>query len=465
MKLNGDFTGAGQVPGALSSANTLPTVDRQLRAVTSLAARMTYTSTSGIDDGHTEVTGSVFVPRGKAPDGGWPIVALGHSATGVQPECAPSLSPTLLNNVALVTILVEAGYLVTLTDYQGLGDDKLYHPFLDSTTEGNNLIDSVKAARKLVPDASDRWVAFGLSQGGQAAWAANELASNYQDGLTLLGSVSVSPPADIIGFADAAAAGDLTKDQLPYLQWILVALDNEYNDFNLDDYRHGLVQDKWDVLSACSGTAADERAKLLDQITPDDLRPSTPQAVDTLRGYLRKMNLPQGPAAAPMLVYYGGRDSLLPSAWTDRALLAACKMGDVIDIEFQPGKGHGDIDPSQAFAWLQARFSGDPAPNSCDGLLADQPPPESTPPPAPEPTDTPDQTYIPPRATATTTTTATTAPATTATTTTASTTATTAPATTSAPATTTAAPAEGPLPGPAPGPAPGPVPEPAAAGN
>ncbi|HEY5840439.1 MAG TPA: lipase family protein [Mycobacterium sp.] len=366
MKLDADYSGAGQVPGALISASVLPTVDRRLRSSTSLAARVEYTSTSGITDGHTPVSGTVFVPKGKPPQGGWPILAYGHGTTGVAPDCGPSLSQTLLGSSLIIQALVNEGYLVTMPDYQGLGMEGTYHPYLDSTTAGYNMIDAVRAARKLVPAASNKWVALGLSQGGQAAWAANELNANYGSDLDLRGSVSLSPPTDLTDFATEAAAGTLNKDQRPALQLILHSLKNAYSDFNLDDYRRGIVESKWDVLSACQGPLVSERKAVTSQISADDLRPSSPEAVAMLKGYLQKMSLPQGPTAAPMLVIYGDKDSLLPVAWTDRAVEAACQMGDVIEIEAQRGKDHGDIDQSRAFPWIQERFAGaPPAQNNC----------------------------------------------------------------------------------------------------
>ena len=78
---------------------------------TSLAARVEYTSTSGITDAHTPVSGSVFVPKGKPPPGGWPILAFGHGTTGVGPDCGPSLSQTLLGSSLIVQALVNEGYL------------------------------------------------------------------------------------------------------------------------------------------------------------------------------------------------------------------------------------------------------------------------------------------------------------------------------------------------------------------
>jgi pimeloyl-ACP methyl ester carboxylesterase len=367
VPLKGDFSGSGA--GTLLSASTMPTLDRRLWGVTSLAARITYSSTNAFD-GTTQVSGTVFVPQGTPPSGGWPIVAYGHSTTGIQSDCAPSLDSTLLNFSTPIAGLVQAGYIVVMSDYQGLGLDQWRHPYLDSTTLGYNVIDSVKAARKLVPNASNRWLAFGKSEGAQAAWAANELAPDHGGGLTLVGTVSVSPPADIDGFADAAAAGTLTPEQMPVLQWLLASLKNQYPDLNLDDYRRGIVADKWDVLSACRGPAAGERAKIAGQITADDLRPSSPAAVDTLRGYLGKSSLPQGPTAAPMLVIYGGSDALIPPAWTERALDKACQMGDVIQIQLQPDKGADDIDASVADGWVNALFNGEQAQNDCPSLIA-----------------------------------------------------------------------------------------------
>jgi acetyl esterase/lipase len=367
--LKGDFSGAG--PGTLKSANTIPTIDRRIEAMATTAARITYLSTSGVDGSQQVVSGTVFAPKGPPPQGGWPIIAFGHGSTGVLAECAPSLSPDLLGTSTLVTALLKAGYVVTVPDYQGLGLDGTYHPYLDNTTGGYNLIDSVRAARKLVPDTADRWLAFGGSEGGGAAWAANALADDYGRGLTIVGSASLVPAADMSPLADAAVAGGLTQDQGPLMQWILYALKNEHPDLNLDDYRRGIVEQKWDVLTACQGALTNERASVAQQIAPDDLRPSSPEATDRLRTYLKTMSVPESPAAAPMLVVYGGRDQLVNQQWTEGALDRACRKGDVIQTSLQPDKGHGDIDGAVAFDWINSRFDNGEAVNTC-GL--DDPP-------------------------------------------------------------------------------------------
>ena len=359
--LQGDFNGSG--PGTLVAAEELSDLDPGLRADTSLAARITYVSSSGVNDDHPQVTGTVFVPRGDPPPGGWRVVAVGHPMTGTDADCAPSASPTLLGSAPLVAALVEAGFMVTVPDYQGLGRSDVYHPFLDSTTAGYDLIDSVRAARRLVPSASDAWVAYGRDQGGQAAWAADELAPDYNAGLQLAGAIAVAPLAALDGLADGAAAGTLTRDQQLVLQQYLEALHAEYDDFDLDAYRHGVAKEHWDELSACWGPQYAHRAAVVNTLGPDDLRPDGQDAVDGLRDYLHKTSLPQGGTAAPMLVAPGADGDLIPTDWTEAALRSACGFGDVIEV----GDPMGD-DPTAAIAWINARFDAAPALNDCAAL-------------------------------------------------------------------------------------------------
>jgi pimeloyl-ACP methyl ester carboxylesterase len=367
MPLQGDF--GGTAPGSLLSATTLPTIDRRVKQETSVAALITYLSTSGVDGSQQPISGTVFAPKGVPPEGGWPIIALGHAASGIRPECAPSLDPMLLNESTIVLGLVEAGYVVTMTDYQGLGLNDTYHPYLDSTTEGYNVIDSVRAARKLIPGTSNRWAGFGGSQGGQAVWAANELVQSYGADLVLVGTASYSAPLEFNGLADAAAAGALTPEQRPLLLAILASLKNQSPAFNLDDYRRGVAAEKWDLVLSCEESDNPEREQAVAQITADDLRPSTPEAVESLRGLLFKMTLPRVPAAAPALVIYGLQDALIPPAWNEFALDRACAMGDVVQIEIQPDRGHETVDASTAFPWLNDRFRGDPPRNDCPAFV------------------------------------------------------------------------------------------------
>jgi S-formylglutathione hydrolase FrmB len=359
--------------GTVVSDAALRGLDPVLSDAASVARSMTYRSRSAIDDANTHVTGSVFVPKGSPPAGGFPIVALAPQTVGTAADCAASLSPNLLGNSATVAALLKQGNVVVVPDYQGLGkpsDGKtVYHPYLDSTTAGYVIIDGVRAAKALVDvPTSNSWAALGSFEGGQTVWAANELVDNYGSGLDLIATASLSPIADFEGLADAAMAGTLTPEQKLVYVAFLASLKSEHEyDVNLDDYRRGAAQQNWDALLSCKRTAP---LTLAEQIPAEDLKPTDEKALASLRGYLQKTTLPQGPTAAPMYVIYGGRDPVIDPAWTDRALTRACQMGDVIQIAYWPDQGHQQIEPAAALGWLTDRLHPYPSANDCASYLA-----------------------------------------------------------------------------------------------
>jgi hypothetical protein len=356
-----DLSGTG--PGSLVSAMTMPDVSRQSPQFRMDIARVIYRSTSG--DGHaTEVSGSVFVPRGVPPDGGWPVIAFGHGTTGIDEPCAPSLSKSLLGYTAIVGNLVNKGYAVALADFQGLGMPGV-HPYTDSRTAGLNMIDAVRALRATFPNVSKRWGAFGASEGGGAAWAADEQAGTYAPELTLVGAVAVSPVADLTSLVDKAQQGTLTKDQMLGIVTLTESLARLHPDINRDDYRRGAAARYWNSLVACSGPAMDDRAAAADAVMPTDVAPSTPVAADRLRRYLAQWALPQRRLSAPLYVWYGGADTFFEPSWTEGPIERSCALGGVVVAVFAKDKGHGEVDYIDQFIWLSDRFAGKPVTDPC----------------------------------------------------------------------------------------------------
>ena len=78
------------------------------------------------------------------------------------------------------------------TDYEGLGAPGV-HPYLIGRSEGDGVLDIVRAARQLVPSLSNRMIISGHSQGGHAALWAASLAPRYTPDLHLLGTVAFAP--------------------------------------------------------------------------------------------------------------------------------------------------------------------------------------------------------------------------------------------------------------------------------
>ena len=354
----------GTGPGSLISAMTMPHVTRKWDAKGLEAARVVYRSTNGDDNSPTEVSGSVFVPTGRPPAGGWPVVSFGHGTIGIENNCAPSLSENLYGHLKYVRVLAELGYAVALADFQGLGAPGV-HPYTDSRTAGLNMIDAVRALRKTFPDVSDRWVAIGDSQGGGAAWAADEQAGPYAPELKMLGAFAASPGPDMSGLVDKAEKGTLTGEQRAVLQAVIESLARLHPDLQRADFRRGAAERYWNTLSACTLDAAYERASALQQVGPRDFTPRTPEASGRLRELLSQWALPQLPLSAPMYVWYGGKDPFIDAEWTTEALKRACALGGEITIVYEPEGGHNPPDAEQLVTWMSDRFEGKPVTNDC----------------------------------------------------------------------------------------------------
>ena len=158
------------------------------------------------------ISGSVSVPKGKPPKGGWPVITWAHGTTGVADACAPSRdfqgSPANTGETYIngdLNAWLRAGYAVLRTDYEGLGTPGK-HPYLIGTSEGRSVLDIVAAARQLDPNISKRYLISGHSQGGQAALFAAGLASSWQPKLKLRGTVAFAPASHILDQASLLPA-------------------------------------------------------------------------------------------------------------------------------------------------------------------------------------------------------------------------------------------------------------------
>lgn len=355
---------ADRAPGEVLSRSAADHNYPALMDLTDRVFEVRYRSTA-FDGTPSAVSGVVFVPPGGAPPDGWPVVSIGHPTTGVTSECAPSSYPGLLGGVPAVAQFLARGFVVAMSDYQGLGLSGP-HPYLNPITAAYNMIDAARAARHLVPEASETWVTYGVSQGGQAAWAANEMSAEYAPDLRLIGSMSIAPPTDLRPIVDAMEDGTITRAQMGVLPLILVGLRASHPELDLGDYLHGIMLDRVDVFMKCAGEQDALKEFVLQKASPLDVKPSSPEAAEQLRTWLGEYSVPQRGAPAPMFVAYGDADDLVLPAWTDAGVRRACELGDVIEKVVAPGQGHGTLDLGSAPRdWLEGRLAGVPAPNTC----------------------------------------------------------------------------------------------------
>ncbi len=160
--------------------------------------RMLYTSTD-LAGAIVPVSARVAVPAASEPDGGYPLVAVGHGTVGIARGCAPSIDPfadaDASHTLYEFTLghFVEAGYATVMADYLGLGapGDNSY---LIGEIEGRTILDSVRAMQAFPDIAVQPGILLtGQSQGGHAALFAGQLAQDYAPEIDVLGVAALAP--------------------------------------------------------------------------------------------------------------------------------------------------------------------------------------------------------------------------------------------------------------------------------
>ena len=153
--------------------------------------RILYTSTDvRWQTGQIPVSGAFWLPAGRVPAGGWPIMAWAHGTLGIADVCAPSWTGFRPRDATYINRWLNAGFAVVVTDYQGLGGPGP-HPYLNWQAEGRSVLDSVRAVLAARPkQVSNRILLSGQSQGSGAAVGAARLAREYAPDLKVLGVVA-----------------------------------------------------------------------------------------------------------------------------------------------------------------------------------------------------------------------------------------------------------------------------------
>jgi pimeloyl-ACP methyl ester carboxylesterase len=180
----------------------------------SQSVNVIYKSKS-LDNKLIPVSGTVYLPKGTPPSGGWPIVSYAHGTTGSADICAPSRfadanSPNYISYVyPTLNTWLSKGYAVAATDYEGLGTPGV-HPWLIGPSEAHGVIDIAKAAQKLDSHVSGNLVIAGHSQGGHAALWAGSLTNSYGGSSLKLKGVVAFAPANNMKTTVVFAAGALS---------------------------------------------------------------------------------------------------------------------------------------------------------------------------------------------------------------------------------------------------------------
>ena len=306
---------------------------------------------AGLDADTSRVTYASTSPEGE------PI-----EVTGIADECAPSLTPD--GYAALANGLLDAGYAVVATDYEGLGTPGL-HPYLHGTSEGRGTLDIVRAAAELAgvePDALPVLV-WGHSQGGHAALFAGELADEWTPELDVRGVVAGAPATELPLIAGVMSQGTGLAGFLAMIIAGWADAEPERADLSLitTPAARALLDEV--AAPACTSEYFVAMSGLDGPLTTAD-----PSTVEPWRELFVENDPGRVATDLPILVVHGDADPVVPPALSQLFHDRVCALGQRIERRLYPGADHGSV-IGRSFddvrAWMQDRLDGEPPPSTC----------------------------------------------------------------------------------------------------
>jgi len=332
------------------------------------SARLVMYKSKSIAGDEIAVTGLILVPATPPPAGGYRVVSWAHGTTGIADECAPSLGGPL--TVWAANDLLDRGYVVTATDYEGLGTPGR-HPYIVGESEARGVIDSVRAARALLGSdvVSADYAVWGHSQGGHATMFVLHIADTWAPELHLEGVVAGAPPSQFDLVYQYLAASPFKY----YLLMVAAGVNAAYGDAAapfpeiLDPT--GIA--KVDLVDqGCGGFLAGQTAGLdvesLMVQQPDD---SYNPVSNPVWGPLIRAQDPANFTAAapePLLIVHGGADEQIPTVSSRMLADELCSVGQDVERWVYPRQAHAAVlGPSDGdtLRWLADRFAGAPTPD------------------------------------------------------------------------------------------------------
>jgi pimeloyl-ACP methyl ester carboxylesterase len=316
-----------------------------------------YGST-GLDNKPVGVSGIVLAPEAAPGESGYPVVAWAHGTSGIADICAPS-KQGLETFPAEVQDLVTQGYVVTATDYEGLGTNGV-HPYLIGISEGRSVLDSIRGAQAL-PEAgaAAEAVVIGHSQGGHAALWAAELAPSYAPGLSVLGALAASPPTDLLAWDTwafhEAAVGTFERAAAPLL---LFGVWNAVYDAPLSFLTNAGRQSALAGREGCSPPPVSTTPYLRD-----------PAEIPKWHNLLVRNSPGLALTGVPIRIVSPNADEAVQYDSQVAGVATMCEVGDTVELRSVEGDHFAPVDGPAAWseitAWITDRFSGVEAVTTC----------------------------------------------------------------------------------------------------
>lgn len=310
-------------------------------------------------------SGMIFIPNTPAPAEGRRVVAWAHGTVGMGNQCAPSRTPNPLSNLSFVDEMMEQGWVVTATDYSGLGTPGIPQ-YLVGAAESNDVINSVRAARDISrANASNQYVVWGHSQGGHSALFTGARTAQYAPELELRATVASAPAAELPTlFAEQKnLAADWTIGPE-----VAVAWPTANPSLNVDDilttggkYRYKTIAEKCIVDAALDGLVLKEFNQKFFSNEIQDVPSWNAESI--------KQTAPTLAPSQPLLVSESTTDNVVLPNTTALYIQRACKAGSNLTQLWLTDVSHMEIAEASGPAtigWIADRFQGIPNQSNCN---------------------------------------------------------------------------------------------------
>ena len=308
------------------------------------------------------VSGTIDLPKGKAPKGGFKVISWAHGTTGAADICAPSRNAAgnpADGYIAYATASYDGwlkdGHPVLRTDYEGLGTLGP-HRYLVGASEGRGVVDIVLAARELYPALSKDYLIGGHSQGGHGGLFAGSLAPKLAPKLNLKGVFVYAPASHL--WEQGQAIGSLGAGFEGLSGVAIMIMYSAAREAGVDPStlvtaeiaaKLGLIEE------VCSA----QLAQALGTVQPKDvLKPGVTTA--SIDAALKAMN-PNVKIKAPVLILQGLGDNTVFPAFTEALVNELKKSGDNVTYNTFAGLSHSGVVSDAAVknavsAWIKARL-------------------------------------------------------------------------------------------------------------
>lgn len=357
-------------PGTLTASASLPAAFSLPNA--GRAMHITYLSTNGVTgSGLVPVTAEVILPPGKAPKGGWPIVAWAHGTVGVADHCAPSANPWTDRNRRYLSVWMQRGFAVVGTDYQGLGTPGV-HAYLDTRVEAYSLLDGVRAALSTVPELRNKVMIVGQSQGGGAAFASAAFAPAYAPDIDIRGTVATGVPYITPELLRQLMTASATRQQgatfdplMVYTLYLAQGLAGYDPAFRPEDAFTAKALPAYQAAGDLCVYQLTDRVKDAGLTFGNSLAPNFAKA---LAPALAAMAYPTMKLAQPLFIGTGELDRDVPPPLQFGLVKAACAAGTTVQAHLYKGLDHSQtVNASlpDSAAFTQAVMEGRPVTPQC----------------------------------------------------------------------------------------------------